>query len=99
MVAAITRTSTLIVRAEPEALDFSFLEDAQDLGLRLGAHVPDFVQENRAAVCLLELADLFLGRAGERPFLVPEQLGFNQLFGDRGAVHLDEAVAARRLLR
>ena len=79
-------------RAEP--LDFAFLQHAQHLGLRLGAHVADFVEEDRAAVGLLELADLLLGGAGERPFLVPEELRFDQLLGNRRAVHLDEPLAA-----
>ena len=77
-----------------EALDLAFLQHAQHLGLRLGAHVADFVEEDRAAVGLLELADLLLGRARERSLLVPEQLGLDQLLGDRRAVHLDEPLAA-----
>ena len=63
----------------PEPLDLALLQDAQHLGLRLGAHVADFVEEDRAAVGLLELADLLLGRAGERPLLVAEQLRLDQL--------------------
>ena len=62
-----------------EALDFALLQHAQDLGLRLRAHVADFVEEDRAAVGLLELADLLLGRAGERALLVAEQLRLDQL--------------------
>jgi hypothetical protein len=56
-------------RAEP--LDLLLLQDAQHLGLRLLAHVADFVEEDRAAIGLLELADLLLGGAGERPFSWP----------------------------
>ena len=79
-------------RSEP--LDFAFLQHAQHLGLRLRAHVADFVEEDRAAVGLLELADLLLGRAGERALLVAEQLRLDQLLGNRGAVHLHEPLAA-----
>ena len=39
----------------PEPLDFLFLQDAQDLGLGLLAHVADFVEEDRSAIGLLEL--------------------------------------------
>ena len=92
--AAITRTSTLMVRADPTPLDLALLEHAQHLGLRLQAHVADFVEEDRAAVGLLELADLLLGGAGERALLVAEQLGLDQLVGDRRAVDLHEALAA-----
>ena len=77
-----------------EALDLPLLQDAQDLGLRLGTHVPDFVEEDGPAIGLLELADLLLGGASERPLLVTEELRLDQLLRDRGAVHLDEAVAA-----
>ena len=59
-----------------------------------GAHVADLVEEDRAAVGLLELADLLLGRAGERALLVAEQLRFDQLLGNRGAVDLHEPLAA-----
>ena len=38
----------------------------------------------------LELADLLLGRAGERAFLVAEQLAFQKRLGDGGAVEADE---------
>ena len=78
-------------RAKP--FDFPFLQDAQHLGLRLRAHVADFVEEDRPAIGLLELADLLFGRSGERPLLVPEQLRFDQLFGDRRAVDLNESLA------
>jgi hypothetical protein len=68
------------------------LQHAQNLGLRLRAHVAHFVEEDGAAVRLLELPDLLLGRARERPLLVAEQLRLDQLLGNRGAVHLDEAL-------
>ena len=70
------------------------MQHAQHLGLRLRAHVPDFVEENRAAIRLFELADLFLSRAGEGPFFVAEQLRLDEFLGDCRAVHLHEPVAA-----
>ena len=84
----------MIVRARSEPLDLALLEHAQHLGLGLRAHVADFVEEDRAAVGLLELADLLLGGAGERAFLVTEQLRLDQLLRNRRAVHLHEALAA-----
>src|SRR5436190_2627678 len=77
-----------------EALDFAFLQHAQDLGLRLRAHVADFVEENRSAIRLFELADLLFRRAGERPLFVPEQLALDQVLGNGGAIHLHEPLAA-----
>ena len=62
-----------------------------------GAHVADFVEEQRAAVGLLEPADALLVGAGEGALLVSEQLRFEQVLLQRGAVHLDEV--ARRAQR
>src|SRR5579871_185143 len=75
-------------RSEP--FDFALLQHAQHFRLRLRAHVADFVEEDRPAVGLLELADLLLGRAGERAFLVAEQLRLDQLLWNRRTVHLHE---------
>ena len=80
-----------------EPLELVLLQDAQDLGLRVGAHVADFVEEQRAAVGLLEAADALLVGAGERALLVTEQLGLEQVLLQRRAVHLDEV--ARRAMR
>src|SRR5262245_59182029 len=77
-----------------QALHFPFLQHAEHLGLRLGGHIPDFIQENSPPVGLLELADLLLGGARERALLVPEELRLDQRFGNRGAVHLDERLPA-----
>ena len=62
-----------------------------------GAHVADFVEEQRAAVGLLEPADALLVGARERALLVSEQLRFEEVLLQRGAVHLDEV--ARRAQR
>ncbi len=43
---------------------------------------------------LLDLADRGLDRAGERALLVPEQFGFEQVFGDRRAIDRDEGATA-----
>ena len=62
-------------------------------------HVADFVQKHGAGVGLLELAGLGDIGAGERAFLVAEQFALHQVFGNRGAVDLDEGpVLARRML-
>ena len=70
------------------------LQRAQHLGLRLQAHVGDLVEEDRAAVGGLEAAAPIADRAGEGALHVAEQLALDQLFGDRGAVDLDERPAA-----
>ena len=82
-----------------EPLELVLLEHAQDLGLRVGAHVADFVEEQRAAVGLLEAADALLVGAGERALLVSEELGLEEVLLERGAVHLDEvARGAQRVV-
>src|ERR1700731_2915177 len=60
---------------------------AQHLGLRLEAHVADFVQEQRSTISLLKLADFVLGSSGKASFDMPEKLGFDQFIRNRGAVH------------
>ena len=65
------------------------MKDAEDLGLRLQAHVPDFVEEQRAVVRHFEASGPGLIRAGERALFMPEQLAFDEFFGDGGAVHRD----------
>src|SRR5205814_9939602 len=67
---------------------------ARHVGRRLRAPVADFVEDDRAAVSLLDFADLLLGGAGERPLFMAEELGLDQLLGDRRAIHLDESLAA-----
>ena len=62
----------------------------------LQRHVADFVQEQRAAIGLLQLADLVFQRAGEAALAMAEQLAFDQLFGNRRAVHFDEGLAGAR---
>ena len=74
-----------------------FLQHAQHLGLRLQAHVADLVEKDRPAVGDLELAAPIGDRAGERAAHVAEQLAFDQLLGNRGAVHFDEGAVRRRL--
>src|SRR5690606_33971321 len=56
--------------------------------------VADLVQEQRAAVGLLEPAGLGAGGAGEGALLVAEQLGLDQRFGEGAAVDRHEGTVA-----
>ena len=76
-----------------DRLDLAVLQDPQHLGLGLEAHVADLVEEDRPAVRLDELADLAPVGAGERALLVTEELGLDELLGNRGAVDPDERLA------
>ncbi len=75
------------------AVDHALLDGAQKLGLQANVHFRDFVEQQRAAGGLLELADAAGDRAGEGALLVAEQLGFEQVLRDRGAVDRDEGGA------
>jgi hypothetical protein len=61
-------------------------------------HLADLVQEDRAVVRVLELAQLALLGAGESPLLEAEELALQQLRRERGAVDLDEGSVATREL-
>ena len=82
--------------AAADALDHALLQEAQQLGLQRERQVADLVEEQRAAVGRLDLADRLPCRAGERALLVAEQLALEQVLGNRGAVDRDEALAAPR---
>jgi hypothetical protein len=57
--------------------------------------VADLVEHQRAAVGGLDLAGRGLGGAGEGALLVAEELAFQQVLGDGGAVDGDEALPLR----
>ena len=61
-----------------DALELALLQHAQQLRLQRGAHRPDFVEEQRALVRLLEPALPGRDRAGERAAHVAEQLRLEQ---------------------
>jgi hypothetical protein len=85
-------------RGGADGVEALFVEGAEDFGLRFEAHVADFVEEEGSAVGALEGAAFFcglVGTAGSGAVAVAEELGFDEVFRDGGAVELDEdAVAA-----
>src|ERR1041384_8082377 len=83
-VAAMTRTSTLMVRADPSGSTSPSCRTRRTLAcvFALLAH------------SMSEPAALLLGRAGERTFFVAEQLGLDEFLGNGRAVDLHEAIAA-----
>ena len=70
-------------RAAADRHELARLQHAQQAGLRLERHVADLVEEQRAALGLLEAADLARVGAGEGALLVAEQLALDQLARDR----------------
>ena len=77
-----------------DALQLALLQGAEDLGLGRERHVADFVEQQRAAVGLLELSELAAEGAGERALLVAEELRLEQRLGNRRAIELHERPAA-----
>src|SRR5690242_1110925 len=79
-----------------DALDLSFFEGAKQLGLHGKRHIADFVEEEGAAIGLLEFADMTGAGSGERAFLVAEEFGLDEFGGNGGAVEGDEGCFAAR---
>ncbi len=73
-----------------EAGEGAVLDHAQDLLLEGERHVADLVEEQRAALRLLELARPALVGAGEGAALVAEQLALEQRLRERRAVDGEE---------
>ena len=88
--AEITRTSTLISPVPPTRVISPSCSTRRSLACMAARHVADLVEEERAAVRLLEAAAALRDRAGEGALLVAEQLALHELGGHRGAVHLHE---------
>jgi len=84
----------MVLPSDP--LKFPFLQHAQDLDLQGQFHLPNFVQEHRAAMGHLEAA--YLGPDGmcESAFFMPEELGFQQFAGDGPAVDGHEGLVRPR---
>ena len=99
MVAAMTRTSTLMGCVAPTGDEALFVERAQHLGLRLEAHVADFVEKKRAAVGAFESAAFFRRPAGDGAVPIAEELALDEVLGDGRAVQLDEDAVAAQALR
>src|SRR3546814_7945508 len=80
-----TRTDTLFPYT-------TLFRSAQQLGLQCQREVTDLVEEQRAAVGLVDPAQRALRRAGEGAAVVSEQLAFHQVGGQRRAVDGDEGL-------
>src|SRR6266508_4108931 len=66
------------------------LQHVKQLGLKAQGHLTDLIEEEGALVSKLEFAGLATMSPREGSRLVPEQLGLEQVRGQRGAVDLDE---------
>ncbi len=88
--AAMTRTSTLIVRLPPIRSNSPSCSTRSSFAWNGAGDFADLVEEQRAAVRGLETAFAGRDRAGEGALLVAEEFAFEDAFGQRRAVELDE---------
>src|SRR5216683_1040900 len=72
------------------------LKDVQQLGLQVRAHLRDLVEKDGALVGQFEFPGFGPYRTGKSSLLKTKQLGFQQLSGQRRAVHLHEWLVAPR---
>ena len=79
-----------------DALEPLLFERAEDLGLQRQRQIANLVEKQRPAVRELELAGLARSRAGKRALLVPEELGFEQVLRNGGAVDGDKRTIGPR---
>ena len=93
------RTSTCSDCVPPTRSNRVLLERAQNLRLQRQRQVADLVEKQRAAVRQLELAGLARHRAGEGALLVAEELGLEQVVGNRRAVDRHERAVGPRAQR
>jgi hypothetical protein len=80
-----------------DLLQLAGFEEAEEQALHAQGHLADFVEEDRALVCHLELAGLVAVGARERALDVAEQLGLERL-GQAGAVDRDKRAVGAGLL-
>ena len=83
--------------AGADALHLAALDRAEELGLERRLELADLVEEERAAVGLLEDAAVLRQRSGEGAALVAEERRLEKRRRDRGAVEDDERAPARGL--
>src|ERR1700679_983628 len=85
------------VAAQP--LEYTLLQNTQQLHLNRARHVADFIQKYSSGIRLFKLTGLCGIGAGERAFLVAEQLALHQVFRNRRTVDLDQGAAAPRRVK
>src|SRR5216684_1088076 len=77
-------------------LELPLLQYAQQFDLERNRHVADFIEENRAAIGLLESADPRRDRAGKCTFDVSKQFGFEKVFRDGAAINTNQLLIFTR---
>ena len=89
------RASVRIGVTPPESVAFLVLQNAQQARLRTERQIADAVEEERAAVGLLEAPGAAGLGAGKCASLMAKQFGLEQRLGKGGAVELDQRQHSR----
>src|SRR5262249_42181073 len=79
-----------------DGCDLALLDDAEERRLRLERQIADLVEKQRPTVGRAYEAQTVGEGAGERALPVAEELGFDELGGERAAVHRDERAGSTR---
>ena len=95
LVAATMRTSTVSGAGLAERRDLAGFEEAEQLGLEVEAELADFVEEQGAVAGGADQAGVVAVGAGEGAAAVAEELAFEQVARDGGAVERDEGLLRR----
>src|SRR5215510_11426060 len=74
------------------ALNFPFLEDAEQCNLGFSRQISDLVEENRASISRLKPSHALLECSGEGAFFMPKQFRGNERGWNRCTVHLNEGM-------
>src|SRR5579863_968823 len=69
------------------------IQHTQQLGLHPAVHLTDLIEEQRPGVRRFEKAGFHAFSAAESALFVPEQLALHQMFGQSGAIYVDERLA------
>src|SRR6516165_7660594 len=69
----------------PKSLEFLFLQDSQQLRLKLQGDIADFIKKKRAFIRQLKASGFSRNRSGECSFFMAEQLTFKKPKRDCGA--------------
>ncbi len=77
-----------------ESFEFLLLKHAQQFRLQIEWNVLDFVEKDRSLVREFEPTDASIDGAGERAFLMTEQLTLQQACRNRRAIYFDERAFA-----
>ncbi len=83
-------------RLAADAIELALGQYPQQTGLQRRRHIPDLIQEQRAAIRLLEATAAQAVRAGEGALLVTEELRLQQFAGNGRGVERDEGLAGTR---